>query len=60
MRGLSENRHCANVAAQAMARVSPNPSSTMPRRINKKFTDIVPAMPGSFTFSREAMTAIAR
>ncbi len=51
---------CTSVAMQPIARVSGRLNSITPRRIKRKFTDIVPSMPGNCTFRLEARTATAR
>ncbi len=40
--------------------VSGKLSSNTPSSRNRKLTDIVPVIPGRFTFSREAASAITR
>ncbi len=49
-----------NDAAQPMTSVSGRLNSMTPIRMNRKFTDIVPSMPGSCTLSPDASTATAR
>ena len=48
------------VAAQAMNIVSGRLSSTMPIRINRKFTDIIPVTPGRFTLQPDAIMEIRK
>jgi len=41
-------------------RVSEKLNSSTPIRMNRKFTDRVPVMPGRFTLSRDAKIAMPR
>ena len=50
----------SSAAAVARARVSAKPSSSIPNRMNRKFTDMVPVIPGRRTLSRAARIAISR
>src|ERR1035441_10387264 len=51
---------CTSVAVQPMSNVSGRLNSSTPSRMNRKFTDIVPSIPGNCTFSPDASTATAR
>jgi len=53
-------RACTMQEEQPMTRVSGNDSSRMPIRTNRKFTDIVPSIPGKFTFKPEDNSATSK
>ena len=43
----AHHMHCARLAVQPMTSVSDILISSTPRRMNRKFTDMVPSMPGN-------------
>ena len=58
--GRSGYRHCASIETAPRISVSLKLSSRTPIRMNRKFTDSVPVIPGRFTFSRDARIAIPK
>ena len=44
---FAHHTHCARLAVQPMTRVSGMLISSTPSRMNRKFTDMVPSMPGN-------------
>src|SRR5215467_2050469 len=50
---LAFQKHCTSVPVQASAIVSPTLIWLTPSRMSRKFTDIVPLMPGRFTLKPE-------
>ena len=48
---------CTRLAKHPINNVSGRLSSITPSRMNRKFTDIVPSMPGNCTFNPDARTA---
>ena len=55
----SRGRLCTAAESIASTTASKVLKVTAARRMNGKFTDMLPVKPGSFSFSREAGTAIA-
>jgi len=53
-------KHCAVIARQPMMSVSLKFSSTIPIRMNRKFTETVPLISGRLTLSREATSEITQ
>jgi hypothetical protein len=59
-RDFDLQKHWKRVAAQAMSIVSGRLSSTMPIRMKRKFTDIVPVTPGRLTLQPDATAEIRK
>ena len=52
--------HCMMVATAPNSTVSERLSCEIPSRINRKFSDIVPVIPGNRTFNVDATSASSR
>src|SRR6185295_7299666 len=59
-RVLDLHRHWIRLPVHPMISVDGKSSSTMPIRMNKKFTDMVPVMVGRVTLRADAMADTAR
>ena len=51
---------CTRLAVHPISSVSGRLNSITPSRMNRKFTDIVPSIPGNCTFNPDARIATAR